>query len=743
MANEGRIPVYFSHSYRRDDRPVNLFFWSLFWKAGFSFTVDPKSEQLSVPYLELMMRRSACFVAVVTTRDEPASYRCSPFIVHEYGLAVQAKKPRLVFVENGVAGSLFDLDDDVIGFNRQRLNNAKKDFVDRIGKLAEKSQPYVTMGDRPLKKAGLLLPRDAPAYVDNLDMIRQTLSDRGYLLEDVQMRFSNTFLLAKHLDQFDFIIADVSSPMLPSWIYPFIYGRFIPTIKLSHRHLVEAPSPSSLPLVGTGEALNIATASDQVILYWDSAEELESRLSQELDKLNRDRRQFESASDGTRYFRSLGRRSVPVFVSNANDANDLAGDLARALSLENMLYFHYRYHNTISLGSDWQGELAEKVNASAIFVALVTKGYPESPWCQKEYRIAQDLEASGKVTILPCLVEDPIGFDIEYQGIRLVGMPRRSQVSSVIKKLDQLMTGERDVPVRVRQPRSYAVNTPVDVAIITVLEEEYEAVLKHMRSHGRVLGTEQHPNVHSWEIGEIPSPDYSAPYRIVLSMAHHAGTTAGALAARNTVDAFDPLYVLLVGIAGGLGPIDKGDVVVSDRIWGYEYGKLDAGFKPRPDWNYPADSAIVSAARTLRARESEWSNLISEAAPEPTNAPAIIIGPVASGEKVVDDISDDFFQHVLNSWPKLRAVEMEGAGAASAILDARDRGGRVGFAMIRGISDIPRSGAGSWEQSVGGSTPQTQERDSWKKYAAAAAAVLSVQLIRRSWPRPPRSEESG
>jgi hypothetical protein len=197
MANEGRIPVYFSHSYRRDDRPVNLFFWSLFWKAGFSFTVDPKSEQLSVPYLELMMRRSACFVAVVTTRDEPASYRCSPFIVHEYGLAVQAKKPRLVFVENGVAGSLFDLDDDVIGFNRQRLNNAKKDFVDRIGKLAEKSQPYVTMGDRPLKKAGLLLPRDAPAYVDNLDMIRQTLSDRGYLLEDVQMRFFEYLLTGK------------------------------------------------------------------------------------------------------------------------------------------------------------------------------------------------------------------------------------------------------------------------------------------------------------------------------------------------------------------------------------------------------------------------------------------------------------------------------------------------------------------------------------------------------------------
>src|SRR5260370_10349666 len=91
-----RVPVHFSHSYRREDRDLNDYFWTIFHGAGFSFTVDPGSTSLSTTYLELMMARSAGFVAVVTYRQEEEGYRCSPFIMHEYGLAVRARKPRLV-----------------------------------------------------------------------------------------------------------------------------------------------------------------------------------------------------------------------------------------------------------------------------------------------------------------------------------------------------------------------------------------------------------------------------------------------------------------------------------------------------------------------------------------------------------------------------------------------------------------------------------------------------------------------
>jgi hypothetical protein len=90
------VPLYCSHSYRPADRELNIHFWKLLHAAGFTVTVDPKSTVLSTTSLELMMARSAGFVAVVTHRPEVPVYECSPFAVHEYGLAFQARKPRLV-----------------------------------------------------------------------------------------------------------------------------------------------------------------------------------------------------------------------------------------------------------------------------------------------------------------------------------------------------------------------------------------------------------------------------------------------------------------------------------------------------------------------------------------------------------------------------------------------------------------------------------------------------------------------
>jgi nucleoside phosphorylase len=117
--------------------------------------------------------------------------------------------------------------------------------------------------------------------------------------------------------------------------------------------------------------------------------------------------------------------------------------------------------------------------------------------------------------------------------------------------------------------------------------------------------------------------------------------------------------------------------------------------------------------------------------------PQVIAAPVASGDKVVDDPSADFFSEVLASWPKLRAVEMEGAGAAAAVRDLTDSGKSVGFAMIRGISDLPWSKSDRPSDSA--SDVQTVERDQWKEYAADAAATFAVQLMAHGWPLPPRS----
>src|SRR5688500_2237952 len=77
--------------------------------------------------------------------------------------------------------------------------------------------------------------------------------------------------------------------------------------------------------------------------------------------------------------------------------------------------------------------------------------------------------------------------------------------------------------------------------------------------------------------------------------------------------------------------------------------------------------------------------------------------------------------------PDVFAIEMEGAGAATVVRRLQSEGRAIGFFMIRGISDAPRTPSATGADEARG----TQERDAWKIYAASAAASLFESLLRR------------
>jgi len=114
--------------------------------------------------------------------------------------------------------------------------------------------------------------------------------------------------------------------------------------------------------------------------------------------------------------------------------------------------------------------------------------------------------------------------------------------------------------------------------------------------------------------------------------------------------------------------LDRGDVVVSERVFGYEYGEVGSGFRPRPDWCYPADSAIAALATTTLTLHRSWVDHIRVTPPESVALhPKVVVGTIASGNKVVEDLTDEAFAPVLRMWPTLVAVEMEAWGAVEAI----------------------------------------------------------------------------
>lgn len=283
----------------------------------------------------------------------------------------------------------------------------------------------------------------------------------------------------------------------------------------------------------------------------------------------------------------------------------------------------------------------------------------------------------------------------------------------------------------------------VDIVIITILQEEYEAVRQRLKNVRRDPGTEEQPNLYAWMRGEIERVE-GGSYRVVLAMAGSPGTTSGSLATSRTIARWRPRYVLLVGIAGGMKRegLSLGDVVVSSLIRAYEYGKIQEGrFEPRPDFQYPVDGSLHRTALSLKV--APWQKGLGRRPAGATGRSKVLAGPIASGDKVVDDVSSDFFAAVAKSFPKLLAVEMEGAGAAAAIDAAQEEGRSVGFLMIRGISDMPpaassrqqASGRNKLKKSSGG----TEVRDSWKVYAANAAAHFAVYVVARGWPVPPLS----
>jgi nucleoside phosphorylase len=236
-----------------------------------------------------------------------------------------------------------------------------------------------------------------------------------------------------------------------------------------------------------------------------------------------------------------------------------------------------------------------------------------------------------------------------------------------------------------------------DVVVLCALDLEREAVLAALgetRTHLRLTS-----QVHSAEVG---------PHHVVVPAATGMGNAASAAAAQQAIDVWNPRYLLLVGIAAGLaGEADLGDMLVPDKIVGYEAGKLTpSGLDPDPE-PYRPDYRLLGAAKAVEA--SEWLPAVTVARPgDPAAVPAVRFGTVHTGEKVVAD--EHTAAGLRAGWRKTVGIEMESLGVALAAY----RNG-PGFLMVKAVCDHANPG----------------KADSWQPYAADCAARFSVAVLRR------------
>ncbi len=180
-----------------------------------------------------------------------------------------------------------------------------------------------------------------------------------------------------------------------------------------------------------------------------------------------------------------------------------------------------------------------------------------------------------------------------------------------------------------------------------------------------------------------------------------------ALATERAIQEFQPNIVLLVGIAGGVKDVKIGDVIIAGSVFIYDAGKeSEEGFLLRTSEYVFSEHLLAYAQNTSRAMA--WKARTTDGA---ANA-AVLIGPIAAGDKVVADVNNPTYQHIKKNLSQVKALEMEAAGFGRTIQSHR----ALHALVIRGISDMCEGKAETDQQN-------------WQPVAAERAAAVAFELL--------------
>jgi nucleoside phosphorylase len=268
------------------------------------------------------------------------------------------------------------------------------------------------------------------------------------------------------------------------------------------------------------------------------------------------------------------------------------------------------------------------------------------------------------------------------------------------------------------------------VAVLTIIDEEFEAAR-------RVFGATEHvPHTQCYTSQPLPEGVFDW---VLMQSLGRTNEPAGE-ATQDLIEEFRPAFILLVGIAGGIGGRDGvglGDVVVPNYIHYGAYRKLVEGKSLARYLAFDHPSLYFHGYHVEPTRRiGTWMKHV--VAPRPDDGePAVHVGSLVAGEKLFGDPTNDEQQQMVDFYDDALAVDMESMGVARAVFKSRRSVDyNPQFGVIRGISDLV------------GEESNNEVRRQWKGYAAEVAAafawaVLPGLLEATADPHPPKAAEVG
>jgi endonuclease G len=449
--------TYLSHSYRGSDAELNRKYWSVFADNSFSFLVDARSDYFSLLYLETMMRRSHCFVAVVPDRTERPGY--SRYIKFEFDMARLARKPRFVVRSVDASADAFSIlpRDMQQEFDRSMPDNSLPELEHQVREFRERVMAHGLQAVSRSHHIGVLLAvgrtKRPPSFPELRERLREVGGRHNYTVEMLDPEELDYGQLAA-LDHYDLLVIDASGRYVPPDLFGFAHSRLIPSIKLVPLGEKDFPSTVKLPVVSA----RLRETPTDPLIYWRSPEELILAVDRELTELERltaeDLQQAKTAQDAARYFGSLGRARLRVFLSNAGEDGELALAVAEALRARYIDLFHYKDPRELRAGVNWRLQVAREVtHECGIFVMLVSKHYWGSRFCDQEFQAAKSRHERGEMVILPFQIgagridrlEDIETPDMTQPRYRQLNLPRRAdEIADLIVEQMSLEGRQKD-----------------------------------------------------------------------------------------------------------------------------------------------------------------------------------------------------------------------------------------------------------------------------------------------------------
>ncbi len=247
------------------------------------------------------------------------------------------------------------------------------------------------------------------------------------------------------------------------------------------------------------------------------------------------------------------------------------------------------------------------------------------------------------------------------------------------------------------EPLDPAEPRPISVVILTAIDIETKAVLRHLSKIQRrvVSGTWFH-------VGHMEG------WGIAVAEVGAGNVIAAAVAARAFTH-FNPKVAAFIGIAGGVKDVGLGDVVVATKVYGYESGKdTPGGFISRASVQ-TSDHDLEQRARALRTT-SDWYRRLDPALPP--NHPSVFVSPIAAGEAVVATNRGRIASLLKSHYSDAVAVEMEGRG----FLEAAHIDSHCKAVVVRGISDLLQN-------------KSVTDQANWRLIAADSAAAFFFEML--------------